>query len=188
MWAKIVDGAVAAYPYGVRELREENPNTSFPEEISTELLESFGIVVVVPHYPPAFDYRTHDCNRVSPALQDGEWHETWLLTAAAPEVVEARKLEVRQTMRLSFAQLVTGLVAEGWITEAEGDAWLQNVLPATVLALISTLPVEQRFAARARASRPSEIDRMNSLVQGLAVLRGKTPDELDQFFITWREF
>lgn len=188
MWAKTLDGAVVAYPYGMAELRQDNPNTSFPDEISPQLLESFGIVVVVPHDPPVIDYRTHDCTRTLPAFQDGMWHETWLVTAAATEVVEARKLEIRQTLKLSFAQLVTGLVGEGWITEAEGDAWLQNVLPATVLALIGTLPAEQRFAARARASRPSEVDRMNFLVEGLAVMQGKTPDELDQFFITWAGF
>lgn len=86
---------------------------------------------------------------------------------------------------ISFAQLLSGLVAEGWITEAEGEAWLTGTLPAPVLALIATLPAEQQFAAKARASRPSEVLRMDPLVQAMGAAQGKTPEELDQFFRTY---
>jgi hypothetical protein len=60
---------------------------------------------------------------------------------------------------LSFAQLMIGLVSEGWITTAEGEAWLTGTLPAPVLALIGTLPKAQRFAAKARALRPTIVER-----------------------------
>lgn len=84
---------------------------------------------------------------------------------------------------LSFAQLLIGLVAEGWITESEGEAWLVGTLPFVVLLVIDSLPVEQRFAAKARAIRPSEIIRDDPLVSMLAVAQGKTPEEIDAFFI-----
>lgn len=86
---------------------------------------------------------------------------------------------------LSFSQLLIGLVSEGWITEAEGDAWSDGVLPLAVLSIISALPVEQQFAARTRAKRPSEILRLDSLVQTLGAAQSKTPEELDQFFLTY---
>lgn len=90
---------------------------------------------------------------------------------------------VVQTM--SFPQLLTGLVAEGWITEAEGDAWLEGKLPASVLGLIATLPEGQRFNAKAKASRPSYIDRSDPLVAMMGAGQGKTAQQIDAFFSTY---
>lgn len=86
---------------------------------------------------------------------------------------------------ITFAQLLIGLVAEGWITEAQGDGWLAGTLPDPVIALISTLPQEQRFAAKARALRPSEVLRADPLVVALGSAQGKTPEDLDVFFRTY---
>lgn len=88
---------------------------------------------------------------------------------------------------ISFAQLLTGLVAEGWIAESEGDAWLGGVLPAPVAGLIGTLPQDQRFAAKAKASRPSEVLRADPLVMMLAAYQGKSADDLDAFFRTYAQ-
>ena len=99
--------------------------------------------------------------------------------------LEEIQVGLRSTMSLSFAQLLIGLVTEAWVTEAEGDAWLVGTLPAPVLALISTLPIEQQFAAKARAIRPSEVMRTDALVVSLGAAQGKTPEELDQFFGTY---
>lgn len=103
--------------------------------------------------------------------------ESWEWDAAAAS---------RSDMRLTFAQLLIGLVQEGWIAEQEGEAWLNGTLPAAVLALIQTLPAEARFPARARASRPSEVLRLDPLVVALGQMQGRSPEELDQFFMTYR--
>jgi hypothetical protein len=86
-------------------------------------------------------------------------------------------------VQISFAQLLTGLVSEGWITEAEGDGWLAGTLPFAVTALIATLPAGQRFAAKAKALRPSVVLRADPLVAALGAAQGKTTAELDDFFI-----
>lgn len=88
---------------------------------------------------------------------------------------------------LTFAQLLIGLVSEGWITEQEGEAWLAGTLPAAVSGLIATLPANQRFVAKARASRPSEVVRSDSLVVALGAAQGKTSAELDTFFRTYSQ-
>jgi hypothetical protein len=88
---------------------------------------------------------------------------------------------------ITFAQLLIGLVSEAWITEAEGEAWLAGTLPAPVLGLIATLPPEQRFPARARATVPSEVLRTDPLVSALGAAQGRTAEELDQFFLTYAE-
>jgi hypothetical protein len=88
-------------------------------------------------------------------------------------------------MTLSFAQLLIGLVTEQWITEAEGEAWLAGTLPGTVLLVIDGLPAEQRFPAKARALRPSEVLRNDPLVAAMGVAAGKTEAEIDTFFQTY---
>jgi hypothetical protein len=93
--------------------------------------------------------------------------------------------EVRDRLTLTFAQLLIGLVAEEWITEEEGEAWLIGILPAAVLTLISGLPEGQRFAAKTRASRPSVVLRLDPLVVALAIMQEKTPEQLDTFFLTY---
>lgn len=104
----------------------------------------------------------------------------------ALEAKSAAATEVeRATLKLSFAQLLIGLVTEGWMTEFEGEQWLQGVLPPAVTTLIETLPQNQQFAAKARASRPSEVLRMDSLVVALGAAQNKTPEEIDQFFRTY---
>lgn len=103
------------------------------------------------------------------------------------EVAPLTQEEARALMSLSFAQLLIGLVAEGWILEAEGDAWLTGTLPLAVTELIDGMPEEQRFAARARAIRPSVVLRTDPLVVALAVAQGKTPEQIDAFFATYAQ-
>ena len=84
---------------------------------------------------------------------------------------------------LSFAQLLIGLVTEGWLPAADARAWRdRTALPAQVQALIATLPPEQQFAAETRAIAPSEVLRSDPLVQMLAAAQGKSPEQLDNFF------
>lgn len=99
----------------------------------------------------------------------------------------AAKCEPSELVRLTFAQLLIGLVAEGWISEADGDGWLAGTLPAPVLAVIGMLPLQARFPAKARAIRPSEVLRRDPLVEMLAAAQGKTPEQLDTFFATYSQ-
>lgn len=105
---------------------------------------------------------------------------------AAAEAQAAAAAEAdRAAMTLSFAQLLIGLVAEAWITEADGEAWLAGTLPNAVLTVIDVLPVEQRFAAKARALRPSQVLRNDPLVAAMGAAAGKTSAEIDTFFQTY---
>ena len=88
----------------------------------------------------------------------------------------------RMDMRLTFAQLLIGLVAQGWLSESDGELWLSGTLPQPIELLIETFPVEHRFAAKARALRPSEVVRLDPLVEALAIANGKSAEEIDQFF------
>lgn len=128
---------------------------------------------------------------VSPAYagwSNGEYE----LVAAPPEPEpepgpEPEPYDQRSGMRLSFAQMLIGLVAEEWITEADGNGWLVGVLPPSVEATINLVPADQRFAARARATRPSEVLRLDPLVQMMSMAQGRSPEEVDDFFVKYAD-
>lgn len=88
----------------------------------------------------------------------------------------------RQNMKLTFAQLLIGLVAQGWLSESDGELWLSGTLPRPIELLIETFPAEHRFVAKARALRPSEVVRLDPLVEALAIANGKSAEDIDQFF------
>ena len=97
---------------------------------------------------------------VSPAYAGWSNGEYELVEVVVEPVTEPEPYDQRADMRLSFAQMLIGLVAEEWITEADGNGWLVGVLPPSVEATINLIPADQRFAARARATRPSEVMRL----------------------------
>lgn len=105
---------------------------------------------------------------------------------ALQERYKASAIEDRTKMRLSFAQLLIGLVSEKWITVEEGRAWRDRYsLPLQVQAVIFRLPVEQQFAAETRALTPSEVLRLDPLVIAMGASIGKTEEEMDSFFLKY---
>lgn len=186
MWAKIIDGEIVNYPYGPNELRRDNPNTSFPGQMSNEFLQSWGLVAVVPRNPPIHDYRTQNCTRVTPTLELDEWVETWEVTDASTEEIAQRTLELRSRMKLSFTQLLVGLVTEEWITVTEARAWRdRQSLPIQLQTIIEELPIEQQFEVETRAMIQSVILRSDPLVTMMGTAAGKTQTEIDTFFNTY---
>lgn len=74
MFAKITNGAVDKFPYTVGQLRHDNPNTSFPKQISEETMLEFGMVPVSEVPAPEFDPMTHFAEwGPVPVLQEGAW-------------------------------------------------------------------------------------------------------------------
>lgn len=150
------------------------------------ILKKFGAFVANVHEGGQFFLTNGDV--VSPAYEGWANTDGYSLVAAppAPPVsVEETLAAERAGLSLSFAQLLIGLVSEAWISEAEGEAWLDGALPASVDALIATLPADQRFAAKAHAKRPSVILRLDPLVVSLGAMQGKTEADLDTFFKTY---
>jgi len=114
-------------------------------------------------------------------------HPEWVNLSTNPEVAPfvPPPAPVPAIPSLTFAQLLIGLVSEGWITEAEGDDWATGKgLPAAVQSAVATLPEAERFPARARLYRMSVAMRSDPMVAALATADGRTAAEVDAFFVT----
>jgi hypothetical protein len=86
MYVKITNGNVDTYPYSVGQLRRDNPNTSFPKQISTDMLESYGVYPVTQAEQPSYTPRTQNSAKEStPSLVGGVWTLGWTVSAKTSE-------------------------------------------------------------------------------------------------------
>ena len=74
MFVKITNGEITQYPYSVGLLRRDNPNTSFPKSLSSEMLASYGVYEVKTPPAPDYDPETHFVEYAPvPSFADGSW-------------------------------------------------------------------------------------------------------------------
>lgn len=64
-------------PYSIRQLRIDNPDTSFPAEPSNELLAGWGVYPVKPMTPPVHDKSSQVATPSTPQCIEGEWFQGW---------------------------------------------------------------------------------------------------------------
>lgn len=89
MYVKITNESVDTYPYNVGQLRRDNPNTSFPKQIPSEMLESYGVYTVVYTDMPSIDVRTQKTEQeAAPTLVDGSWTVGWTTTDKTAEEIQ----------------------------------------------------------------------------------------------------
>lgn len=79
-YALVIDGVLKQYPYGFGDLRRDNPQVSFPEEMTEEAWAEHGGLAVAATEPPAVDGKV--AVEGQPELVDGRWQQSWTLADA----------------------------------------------------------------------------------------------------------
>ena len=79
MYVKVENGVGTEYT--LRQLKQDNPNTSFPPKPSDELLAGFDIYPVLLTDPPALDEATQKAVAADPAYLDPYWVQQWDIVA-----------------------------------------------------------------------------------------------------------
>lgn len=107
MYVKVSEGAVSAFPYGIQELKQGNPNTSFPEVVSDAFLAQYGIYPVAPkEIPQPFDSIMQNATVADPIYVDGGWVQSWNIMYATDEEVAQRLEKLVQSIRATRNQLL----------------------------------------------------------------------------------
>lgn len=130
MYALIENGVVVQYPYSYVNLKQDNPNTSFPNEINNQSLESFGVYVVYNTTPPVVtkDQYLQEGTPVYNA-ENQRWEQVWIVVDMTPEQIAQRDESDRQANK---AQAASMLQATDWTTipdvsdPAVSDPYLTN--------------------------------------------------------------
>ena len=130
MHIKLNNGAVEKYPYSFTELKKDNPQTSFPQNPSAELLAEFGMLPVEAVEKPQYDY-TKNVTEGTPTLQNGKWVQTWVvvnLTAEEiAEVKEQNNAEIKEKRKLAYQQESDPVFFKAQRGEATNQDWLDTI-------------------------------------------------------------
>ena len=123
MRVKIENGAVAQYPYSLKTFREENPNTSFPQKMTDELLEGYGVYRVWIEERPSYDWKTKTVDQdAQPTLDtsDHRWTVRWTVRSLTDDELTELKEQVGFRNRTVRDNLI-----------AETDWWASSDLTMT---------------------------------------------------------
>ena len=107
MYVKITNGSVDTYPYTVGQLRRDNPNTSFPKQVPTEILAEYGVYPVTENAVPDYDERSQKVERQSPALSEGGWSVSWSVIAKSPDEITEYDQRIAERNRFQRNQLLS---------------------------------------------------------------------------------
>lgn len=106
MYALIKNDVVVTYPYGINNLRQDNPNTSFPASMPDESLAEWDVYPVQSAPGPNADH-TKTVTKGMPELVDGKWTQTWIVADATAEEIAIRIEEMAQSIRTQRNQMLS---------------------------------------------------------------------------------
>lgn len=100
MYAKIQNGSAVKSPYTTDDLRKDNPQTSFPSEMSDALLAEYGVVNVVITTKPNVDH-TKNVIFATPQFnqETQQWETVWVVEDATQEEINERVLAETEKVR-----------------------------------------------------------------------------------------
>lgn len=74
--ALIKDNKVQSFPYTKQQLKTDNPNVSFPNNVDMDSLQEYGVVSVEMTEQPSFDRYTQEAVYKIEEV-DGQWKQVW---------------------------------------------------------------------------------------------------------------
>lgn len=132
MYVKLLNGTIQKFPYSIGELKKDNPNVSFPENPSKELLQEYGVFFVVS------TGIEHDAN-TQVAIQNGcvyneskqRWETAWSVYNLTEEEIfkkiEQLKNDVQQQRMKAYQNESDPLFFKAQRGEATIEEWKASV-------------------------------------------------------------
>lgn len=134
MYVKVSNGVIEKYPYTTQNLRNDNPNTSFPLVIDNETLALFGVAPVTAQAQPFVDH-TQRVVEGQPELVDGVWTQQWVIEDLSEEelarVNEAKAAEVRRSRNDKLAACDWTQLADAQVDKASWANYRQALRDLT---------------------------------------------------------
>jgi len=116
------------YPYSVAQLKQDNPQTSFPAQINDALLAEYGMFPVERTSCPAVGF-DKNVTEGQPELVDGVWKQVWVVSDATYEEHLERVLEARANEYPPMSDYVDGVVKGD---QAQIDKYIADCLAVKV--------------------------------------------------------
>ena len=160
------NGSIIKYPYTLAELRQDNQNSSIPEQPTAGQLLEFGVSLVTDLPTPQFDPRYQRLEQHLPVISEGQWVAGW-------SVIDLTVVEINQANEARRqAMVVTPFQAKAALLDAD--------LLDDIEALIAD-PLTDRVVVLAW-NNAIQFERLSPMVAGIAAALGWTDEQLDGLF------
>jgi hypothetical protein len=163
MYIKLINNNTTM-PYTIAQLKNDNPQVSFPSEIPADTLASFGVYALLPTLTPEYNVDTQRVNEGEPILINDAWTQTWVITNKSAEELNTELFNWRKRVKVSPLQMRRAL--------------RQQELVSAVTAYIA----QQSEDTQDAWEYAIEIRRNDPLIESAAAALGKTPAEIDDLF------
>jgi len=126
MYIKVKDSEIT-YPYTLDDLKADNPNVSFPKNLTDEIINSFSTYRVI-NVPVDIDedYQ-HNYSEGTPTQSGSVYVQNWIITDATPEEISQRSeekwTEVRQQRDILLNQCDWTQMADSPISGSTLTDW-----------------------------------------------------------------
>jgi outer membrane receptor for ferric coprogen and ferric-rhodotorulic acid len=131
MYIKINNQTIEKYPYSIRELCNDNPQTSFPEIMTNNLLAEWNVYPVKPVDIPSYDAITENLTEGTPVNVNGQWTQNWIVSDATSEEIiqrqQAQELKKEQMRLNDYRNESDPLFFRYQRGEVEKQGWLDKV-------------------------------------------------------------
>lgn len=145
-------------PYSIRQLRIDNPETSFPANPGDTLLAEWGVVPVVVRPIPEHDPQTHHAVLLEPVEIDGEWVQHWDVRSLSVEDMQSRQAadtgEATARNNATFESAFAALTAD--YPPSEIATWERQRAEALAWAADSSAPTPWIDIAASERGIPRE--------------------------------
>lgn len=126
MYLRIISGNIE-YPYSIQDLKFDNPNVSFPRNITESTLESFDMYKVHPKNSGYDDDYTKDVEESTPILSGSIYVQDWNVTDADQTTIDKRLEikwnEVRETRDQKLQKSDWVVLSDSPITGSKLTEW-----------------------------------------------------------------
>lgn len=130
MYIKLKNGKIDKYPYSLAELVKDNPNTSFPAEVTDVCAAGFEVYPVILVDKPQVDH-TKTVIEETPNLINGSWFQDYIVVDATAEEIAARVQELNLNAQNNRAEAYRNesdpLFFKAQRGEATEQEWLDKV-------------------------------------------------------------
>lgn len=128
MYIKIENNQIK--PYSLFQLRKDNPNTSFPKNLSLELLESYGVYECKQEVRPEYDPLTQAAESSGIFYENNQYVQKWQVSQLNQSIAESNIRNRRDNILAEEIDKINGIWWEQ-MSEEKKQQWRdyrQNLL------------------------------------------------------------
>lgn len=121
---------VQRYPYTDAQMMRDNPQVSFPGQITDAIRALYGVYPVQPVAQPEYNPATHRPVERAPEFAEGVWQQVWEIIPVSVVIVDVSPRQIRQAMnRVPYGEGTLRDVVEAAVSAGDQDLkdwWLYS--------------------------------------------------------------